>query len=163
MRIVLLTMPASWEQDQHDFMNRRAALFRWLRIKPLVNVVPSPSLGMHSCAFMATGYPGENDEDRSLTISYVRRLARAGAYEIVMPIVTPFPGTASMHEPELQGFGEMDELCFSPVWRRDYRRLDGYRKRVYVAFYVARMLSHPLALTGQLCGSSGAGSERNRR
>lgn len=44
MKIVLLTMPASWEQDQHDFMNRRNFLFRWLRIKPLVNVVPSPSL-----------------------------------------------------------------------------------------------------------------------
>ncbi len=37
-------MPACWEQDQHDFMNRRIALFKWLKIKPLVNVVPSPSL-----------------------------------------------------------------------------------------------------------------------
>ncbi len=44
MKIVLLTMPASWEQDQHDFMNQRISPFRWLRIKPLVNVVPSPSL-----------------------------------------------------------------------------------------------------------------------
>ncbi len=39
-----MTMPAVWEQDQHDFMNRRNIFFRWLRIKPLVNVVPSPSL-----------------------------------------------------------------------------------------------------------------------
>ncbi len=37
-------MPTIWEQDQHDFMNRRHPLFRWLRITPLVNVVPSPSL-----------------------------------------------------------------------------------------------------------------------
>ena len=44
MKIVLMTMPATWEQDQHDFMNRRNPLFRWLKIKPLVNVVPSPSL-----------------------------------------------------------------------------------------------------------------------
>jgi radical SAM superfamily enzyme YgiQ (UPF0313 family) len=44
MKIVLLTMPASWEQDQHDFMNQRVPLLRWLKIKPLVNVVPSPSL-----------------------------------------------------------------------------------------------------------------------
>jgi radical SAM superfamily enzyme YgiQ (UPF0313 family) len=44
LKIILLTMPASWEQDQHDFMNRRRRLFRWLHIKPLVNVVPSPSL-----------------------------------------------------------------------------------------------------------------------
>lgn len=44
MKVVLLTMPACWEQDQHDFMNQRIPLFKWLRIKPLVNVVPSPSL-----------------------------------------------------------------------------------------------------------------------
>ncbi len=44
MKIVLLTMPAAWEQDQHDFMNQRISPFRWLKIKPLVNVVPSPSL-----------------------------------------------------------------------------------------------------------------------
>lgn len=44
MKIVLLTMPACWEQDQHDFMNERIPIFKWLRIKPLVNVVPSPSL-----------------------------------------------------------------------------------------------------------------------
>ncbi|MBN2586498.1 MAG: radical SAM protein [Candidatus Fermentibacteraceae bacterium] len=44
MRIVLMTMPALWEQDQHDFMNTRRFPFRWLKIRPLVNVVPSPSL-----------------------------------------------------------------------------------------------------------------------
>lgn len=37
-------MLACWEQDQHDFMNERIPLFKWLKIKPLVNVVPSPSL-----------------------------------------------------------------------------------------------------------------------
>jgi len=44
VKVVLMTMPAVWEQDQHDFMNRRKPLFRWLRIPPQVNVVPSPSL-----------------------------------------------------------------------------------------------------------------------
>jgi anaerobic magnesium-protoporphyrin IX monomethyl ester cyclase len=44
VKIVLMTMPTIWEQDQHDFMNRRQMFFRWLRIRPLVNVVPSPSL-----------------------------------------------------------------------------------------------------------------------
>ncbi|MCK5065147.1 MAG: cobalamin-dependent protein, partial [Candidatus Fermentibacteraceae bacterium] len=44
LKIVLLTMPAVWEQDQHDFMNIRRFPFKWLKIKPLVNVVPSPSL-----------------------------------------------------------------------------------------------------------------------
>jgi len=44
LRIVLMTMPTVWEQDQHDFMNTRRFPFKWLKIKPLVNVVPSPSL-----------------------------------------------------------------------------------------------------------------------
>lgn len=44
LKIVLMTMPAVWEQDQHDFMNTRRFPFKWLKIKPLVNVVPSPSL-----------------------------------------------------------------------------------------------------------------------
>ena len=44
LKIVLMTMPAVWEQDQHDFMNIRRFPFKWLRIRPLVNVVPSPSL-----------------------------------------------------------------------------------------------------------------------
>lgn len=44
MRILLMTVPALWEQDQHRFMNIRRKGFRWLKIRPLVNVVPSPSL-----------------------------------------------------------------------------------------------------------------------
>jgi len=44
MRILLLTVPAPLEQDQHRFMNIRRRGFEWLKLKPLVNVVPSPSL-----------------------------------------------------------------------------------------------------------------------
>ncbi len=44
MRVLLMTVPAPWEQDQHRFMNTRKKGFQWLKIRPLVNVVPSPSL-----------------------------------------------------------------------------------------------------------------------
>lgn len=101
-------------------------------------------LGIRSCAFMATGYPGETPFDRRRTLSYVFRLARSGADEMVMPIVTPFPATESMKEELLQGFSEMDELCFSPVWRRDYARLDIYRNLAYIVFGLGRVLFHPL-------------------
>jgi len=56
MKVVLLTMPACWEQDQHDFMNQRIPLFKWLRIKPLVNVVPSPSLLYLSPFLLSDGH-----------------------------------------------------------------------------------------------------------
>jgi len=77
-------------------------------------------------------------------------LARSGVDEVVMPVMTPFPATASMNDPELQGFREMDELCFSPVWRRDYRKLDGFRRWTYVHFYVVRLLHHPLSFLAML-------------
>lgn len=106
--------------------------------------------GIKTCAFMATGYPGETREDRRLTAAYVRRLARAGADEVIMPIVTPFPATPAMSEPLLQGFREYDELCFSPVWRPDYRTLNRYRNRVYLSFVLARILYRPLSVLMQM-------------
>lgn len=108
------------------------------------------SAGIRTCAFMATGYPGETKEDRRLTAAYVRRLARAGADEVIMPIVTPFPATPAMSEPALQGFREYDELCFSPVWRPDYGSLNRYRNRVYLSFLIARILFRPLAVLRQM-------------
>lgn len=44
MRVLLMTVPAPLEQDQHAFMNKRRRGFGWLKIRPLVNIVPSPSL-----------------------------------------------------------------------------------------------------------------------
>jgi radical SAM superfamily enzyme YgiQ (UPF0313 family) len=108
------------------------------------------ALGIRTCAFMATGYPGETDADRRLTRNYVKRLAVSGVDEVIMPVVTPFPATPSMQEESLQGFGEYDELCFSPVWRPDYRRLDRFRAGVYVAFYATRLIRRPLAVLAQI-------------
>ncbi len=67
-----------------------------------------------------------------------------------MPIMTPFPATPSMDEPCLQGFTEMDELCFSPVWRKDYGKLNRYRIGTYFHYYIARILSHPLGFLAML-------------
>ena len=108
------------------------------------------SLGIRTCTFFVAGYPGETESDRRETRAYVRRLARAGVDEMVMPVLTPFPATASMEEPSLQGWTEIDELCFSPVWRSDYRSLDRYRLVTYLHFYAVKLLHHPLAALRQL-------------
>jgi radical SAM superfamily enzyme YgiQ (UPF0313 family) len=125
------------------------------------------SMGTRTCAFFVAGYPGETDDDRRETRRYIRRLARVGVDEIVMPILTPFPATAAMDEETLQGFTEYDELCFSPVWRRDYRSLDRYRLGVYLHFYLTRMLSHPLRILRQfwnvLTGRAGTKGEMTAR
>ncbi len=101
-------------------------------------------LGIATCCFFVAGTPGEIASDRKETRAYIRALARAGVQEVVMPIMTPFPATPSMGSPELQGFSEMDDLCFSPIWRKDYRMLDRFRLGTYVHYYAARFFSHPV-------------------
>ena len=108
------------------------------------------SMGTSTCTFFVTGYPGETDDDRKQTKRYIRHLAREGVEEVIMPILTPFPSTDAMNEPSLQGFSEFDELCFSPLWRKDYKSLNRYRLGVYLSFYTTRLLSHPLRILRQL-------------
>ena len=107
-------------------------------------------LRIATCCFFVAGTPGEIPSDRRETRAFIRKLARTGVDEVVMPIMTPFPGTPSMESPELQGFSEIDELCFSPVWRSDYRKLDRFRKLTYLHFYLTRMVYHPIGFIGML-------------
>jgi hypothetical protein len=119
------------------------------RVPGLVSI--ASSLRVSTCCFFVAGTPGETDADRRDTRRYIRKLARCGVEEVVMPIMTPFPATQAMSEPGLQGFGEMDELCFSPVWRPDYAGLDLFRRVTYLHFYMARLFSHPLSFLVMLC------------
>ena len=125
------------------------------------------SLGMSSCAFFVAGYPGETEDDRRETRKYIMRLAREGIDEVIMPILTPYPETDAMEEESLQGFSELDELCFSPVWRSDYRMLNRYRILTYLLFYWMRLVSHPLRFLGQIArvitGSSRTKGEMTAR
>ncbi|MCD4706919.1 MAG: B12-binding domain-containing radical SAM protein [Candidatus Sabulitectum sp.] len=102
-------------------------------------------LGIATCCFFVAGTPGEISSDRRETRAYIRKLARAGVQEVIMPIMTPFPATPSMDSPELQGFTEMDDLCFSPVWRKDYKKLNRFRIGTYLHYYTTRFFSHPIS------------------
>lgn len=125
------------------------------------------SMGTRTCTFFVAGYPGETREDRIETRTYIKYLAKEGVDEIVMPVLTPFPATAAMEEETLQGFREYDELCFSPVWRSDYRPLDRFRKTVYLHFYLTRILWHPFRVLRQginvITGKAGTKGEMTAR
>ncbi len=108
------------------------------------------SMGTSTCTFFVTGFPGETKADRKQTRDYIRQLAKRGVDEVIMPILTPFPATDAMNEPSLQGFSEYDELCFSPMWREDYKSLNRYRLGVYMNFYAVRLLFHPLRVFRQI-------------
>jgi len=131
--------PESGSRRVLELMNKTADIDR----VPELAAIASRA-GVAACCFFVAGTPGETRDDRRETRNYIRKLARCGVEEVVMPIMTPFPSTPAMAEPELQGFAEMDELCFSPVWRHDYRRLDRFRRAAYLHFYIARLISHPL-------------------
>lgn len=138
--------PESGSRRVLELMNKTADIDR---VPGLVSI--ASSLRVSTCCFFVAGTPGETDTDRHDTRRYIRKLARCGVEEVVMPIMTPFPATQAMSAPDLQGFREMDELCFSPVWRKDYSRLDLFRRVTYLHFYMARLFSHPLSFLAMLC------------
>ena len=154
--------PESGSKHVLELMNKTANIEK---VPALIH--KASSAGTRTCAFFVAGYPGESQKDRKETRAYIRRLARQGVDEIIMPILTPFPGTASMEEKSLQGFSEYDELCFSPVWRHDYRSLNRYRLGVYLNFYFIRLLNHPIRVLQQvinvLTGRAGTKGEMTAR
>ena len=137
--------PESGSKRVLKLMNKTADIERVPRL-----IKKASELGMATCCFFVAGTPGEIPSDRSETRAYIRKLAGAGVEEVVMPIMTPFPDTPSMQSPELQGFSELDELCFSPVWRKDYTKLDRFRNGTYYHYYFTRLLYHPVSFVKML-------------
>ncbi len=137
--------PESGSTRVLKLMNKIADIHRVPKL-----IEKASKLGIATCCFFVAGTPGEIPSDRKETRAFIRFLARAGVDEVVMPIMTPFPATLSMKEPDLQGFSEMDELCFSPVWRDDYKPLNRFRIGVYFHFYATRMLFHPIAFVSMI-------------
>jgi anaerobic magnesium-protoporphyrin IX monomethyl ester cyclase len=103
--------------------------------------------GVRTNACFMLGYPGEAKEDRRSTKRYVGTLARAGVDEVIIPIMTPFPGTPSM---ESFPGRRSEELCFSPRWRDDYDELSRYRTGIYTVFLGKRLMHKPLGLFQQV-------------
>lgn len=125
-----------------DLMGKRMDLDRVRRV-----VRWASSRGMATNACFMLGYPGEGEDDREATRRYLRALARDGLDEAIIPIMTPFPGTASMsHFPGVPP----QDLCFSPRWRPDYRHLVRWRRKTYAAFFMVRATTRPGRLLGQV-------------
>ncbi len=103
--------------------------------------------GIRTNACFMLGYPGETDDDRRMTKRYVATLVDKGLDEIIIPIMTPFPGTASMTS--FPGRAA-EELCFSPRWRPDYRSLSRFRSRIYLSFLLRKLIRRPLASLHQV-------------
>jgi radical SAM superfamily enzyme YgiQ (UPF0313 family) len=94
------------------------------------------------------GFPGESEEDLQMTQDLVHRLTRKGIDEIALFISTPVPGSAIYES--FHGYKSLSELNFSPVWRKDYVRLNRFRLNLYRQFLFWKLLYHPLKLLRQI-------------
>jgi radical SAM superfamily enzyme YgiQ (UPF0313 family) len=111
----------------------------------LARVKRMHSLGIKTQACFVLGFPGEMREDRRATEAYVKKLARAGIDELSLPIFSPVPGSAESRKPAIEKPRKFEHQGFSPFWRKDYAAVNAFRKKLYLEFFVWRLVFHPLA------------------
>jgi len=95
-------------------------------------------LGIRTQACFIAGVPGENNDDRIQSVQLVRQLVKAGVDEIAVTIFTPLPGTALSDS--LTGYSHYSQLTHSPNWREDYKIVKAYRYKMYLNFFVWKLL-----------------------
>jgi len=104
-------------------------------------------MGIYSQACFVLGYPGEENEDREMTMNMVHNLTKSGVDEIAIFIVTPVPGSDIYDM--FSGYQDYSQLNFSPTWRKDYKELNEFRIRLYRNFLLWKLWYHPLKLSKQ--------------
>jgi radical SAM superfamily enzyme YgiQ (UPF0313 family) len=99
-------------------------------------------------ACFVIGFSGETDKDREYTKKYIIELTKKGIDEIALFMMTPIPGSKPyehyQHKPE-----ELSKLTFSPHWRKEYKKLNKFRRAIYFTFILYKLLYHPLKLLKQ--------------
>ncbi|MBN1230451.1 MAG: B12-binding domain-containing radical SAM protein [Anaerolineales bacterium] len=105
-------------------------------------------IGIFSQACFILGYPGEEEEDRFLTLDMVKRLTKIGVDEIAVFIITPAPGSRIYPEFKKEIIN-LSELNFSPTWREDYKHLNRWRLRLYRTFLIWKTIFHPIKILRQ--------------
>lgn len=99
-------------------------------------------LGVTSQAVFLLGFPGEEDEDRRLSLAYLSKLVRAGLDEVLVLITTPIPGSAIFEQ--FSGYGDYSELTFTPTYRSDYASLLRWQRQMYLRFFALKLLCQPV-------------------
>lgn len=103
--------------------------------------------GIRSQACFVLGFPGETDEDLSMTRDMAKRLTREGLDEIAIFIISPVPGSALFKD--FEGYKDLSELNFTPSWREDYEKLNKFRLSLYRSFLFWKFRYHPLNILKQ--------------
>lgn len=107
------------------------------------------SLGIRTQACFIAGVPGENAEDRKLSVDFVKKLVKNGVDEIAVTIFTPLPGAHLADA--IKGFSHYSQLTHSPTWREDYGVVNRYRLKMYMTFFIHK-LQHPKKVIREITG-----------
>ena len=98
-------------------------------------------LNIKTQACFIAGTPPETEKDRKESLDYVKKLIKNGLDEIAVFIYSPIPG--SYFADQIGGFKHYSELTRSPKWRKDYRIVNSFRIRMYLTFFLYKMIYSP--------------------
>lgn len=98
-------------------------------------------LKIHTQACFIAGTPPETDYDRKKSIEYVKKLIKNGLDEIAVYIYSPIPG--SFFADQVGGFEHYSQLTRSPKWRKDYKKVNSFRIKMYLTFFTYKLIYFP--------------------
>lgn len=102
------------------------------------------SLDIRMQAVFIAGVPGEEPEDREMSLAYATKLIEAGVDEISCVVFTPLPGAKLSSA--INDFSHYSQCTPSPAWRKDYSILMVYRRRMYLNLLLSKARYHPRKL-----------------
>jgi len=105
-------------------------------------------LGIRTQSVFIAGVPGETEADRKMSLDYATKLIKAGVDEISCVIFTPLPGAALSKE--LNDFNHYSQCTPSPTWRKDYKVVLAYRRRMYSNYFFRKALYHPFKVVHEV-------------
>ena len=120
--------------------------FNFDHASKIINLMSKNGISTQACFIL--GYPGEEDEDRQMTLNMVKDLTKKGVDEIALFVITPVPGSSIFDQ--FSGYQNYSDLNFSPDWREDYEKLNNFRINLYRKFLIWKFMFHPWKIIKQL-------------
>jgi radical SAM superfamily enzyme YgiQ (UPF0313 family) len=106
------------------------------------------SLGIRMQAVFIGGVPGEEPDDRDMSVAYAEKLIKVGVDEVSLVIFTPLPGAKLSSA--INDFKHYSECTPSPAWRKDYKILTAYRMRMYWNLFKCKAKYHPKKFVAEI-------------
>jgi radical SAM superfamily enzyme YgiQ (UPF0313 family) len=102
--------------------------------------------GIRTGVVVIIGVPGETIRDLFMTGRIIAKLLWLGADDISVFIYSPIPGTSMANLSSDEIPKDYLGICWSPKWRKNYRKLSWIRKMLYVEYIVLKLVFQPFAV-----------------